>query len=104
MSPQTPYLDPLNSALAAQFAAGPPIQDLSIKRFRAFFEKLQKPDHSIPGVTRTSFTVPFEAGLKTFIFKPDSAAKGDVLPVVFYFHGGGWISGTYVTCHLPKAT
>jgi acetyl esterase len=96
MSPQTPYLDPLNSAFAAQFAAGPSIEDLTIKQFRAFFEKLQKPDHSIPDVTRTSFTVPFEAGLKTFIFKPKSTAKDAILPVIFYLHGGGWISGTYV--------
>jgi acetyl esterase len=89
-----PYLDPLNQALAAEFAAQPPLQDLPIKEFRAFFEKLQHPSHPIPGVTRTNFTVPFEGGVKTFVFKTDDVKKGSILPVVLYLHGGAWISGT----------
>jgi acetyl esterase/lipase len=89
-----PYLDPLNQALAAEFAAQPPLQDLAVKEFRAFFEKLQHPTHSIPGVARTNFNVPFEGGVKTFVFKTHDVKKGSILPVVLYLHGGAWISGT----------
>jgi acetyl esterase len=89
-----PYLDPLNQALADEFAAQPPVQDLTVKAFRALFEKLQHPTHQIPGVTRTNFTIPFEGGVKTFVFTSDDIKKGSVLPVVLYLHGGAWISGS----------
>jgi acetyl esterase len=92
MSMPTPYLDPLNQAVADEFATQPPLQDLSIEQFRKLFEQLQEHTPN-PAVTRTSFTVPFEDGVKTFVFK----AKGmtGTLPVIFFFHGGGWIAGRY---------
>jgi acetyl esterase len=92
MARATPYLDVLNQAFSDEIAKGPPLLPFSPKQFRALFEKLQ--DHEpIPGVTRTSFTVPFEDGVKTFMFKPSNTPKGAVLPVVFYLHGGAWIAG-----------
>jgi acetyl esterase len=92
MALAAPYLDVLNQTFAAEIAKRPPLLPLSPKQFRALFEKLQ--DHEpIPGVTRTSFTVPFEDGVKTFLFKPTNTPKGAVLPVVFYLHGGAWIAG-----------
>ncbi|KAF2872079.1 Alpha/Beta hydrolase protein [Massariosphaeria phaeospora] len=94
MSTPTVYLDPLNQVIADKLATQPPLEDLTIEQFRALLEQLQKHD-PIPGVTRTSVTVPFEDGLKTFIFKP-KGAKG-TLPVIFYFHGGAWISGNVNT-------
>jgi acetyl esterase len=94
LSIMAPYLDPLNQALADEFAAQPPLQDLPVKEFRAFFEKLQNPTHRIPGVTRTNFTVPFEGGVRTFVFKSDGIHERSILPVVLYLHGGAWISGT----------
>jgi acetyl esterase len=92
MTAPTPYLDVLNQAFADELAKQPPIIDLTTEEFRNLFETLQahKPDTS---VTRTSFTVPFEDGVKTFLFKPANTPKGAVLPVVFYFHGGAWIAG-----------
>lgn len=90
MSQPSVYLDPLNQALADQLATQPPIEDLTIEQFRALLEQLQQHD-PIPGVTRTEFTVPFEDGVKTYIFKPDGV-EGN-LPVIFYFHGGAWVSG-----------
>jgi acetyl esterase len=90
MSTPSVYLDPLNQAVADELAGQPPIQDLTVEQFRALFTKLQQHE-PIPGVIRTSFTVPFEDGVKTFIFKP-KGAKGN-LPVILYLHGGGWIAG-----------
>ncbi|KAF2245700.1 alpha/beta-hydrolase [Trematosphaeria pertusa] len=90
MSKTNIYLDPLNQAVADELASEPPIEDLTVKQFRALFKRLQQHD-PIPGVTRTSFTVPFEDGVQAFVFKP-SGARGD-LPVIFYLHGGGWIFG-----------
>ncbi|KAF2117778.1 Alpha/Beta hydrolase protein [Lophiotrema nucula] len=84
-----PYLDPLNQALADQFASQPPIETVPLEQLREEFNELQN-HKTIPGVTRTSFTVPFEDGVKAYVFKANGA-KGD-LPVIFYFHGGGWIT------------
>jgi acetyl esterase len=88
-----PYLDPLNQALVDQFATQPPIENLTPQEFRALFEQLQRRDKPIPGVTRTSLVVPFEDGVKTFVFKKDGVKKSEVLPVVLYLHGGAWIAG-----------
>ena len=91
MATPQPYLDPLNQAFADELATQPPVADQTVEQIREGTEKQQ--EHApIPGVTRTSFTTPFEDGVKTFVFKRDGA-KG-ILPVIFMFHGGGWISGT----------
>jgi acetyl esterase len=87
------YLDPLNQAFADELATQPPIQDLSVQEFRALLEQLQHRDKPVSGVTRTSFTVPFESGVKTFVFKRNDVKKGEVLPVVLYLHGGAFIAG-----------
>jgi acetyl esterase len=94
MPTPTPYLDPLNQAVADQFATQPPLQDLSVEQFRKLFEQLQEHTPN-PAVSRTSFIVPFEDGVKTFVFKAKGATG--ILPVIFYFHGGGWIAGRYGT-------
>jgi len=91
-----PYLDPLNQAFADAFATQPPIEDLSPKEFRVLFEELQRHDKSIPGVTRTSFTVPFESDVEVFVFRKDSVKESDSLPVVLVLHGGAFIAGRYV--------
>ena len=90
MSKSLIYLDPLNQAVADQLVTQPPIEDLTVEQFRALFAQLQQHE-PIPGVTRTKFTVPFEDGVEAFVFKPDGSK--DDLPVIFYIHGGGWISG-----------
>jgi acetyl esterase/lipase len=92
MSTPAPYLDPLNQALADQLATQPALQDLSVSQFRALFEQLQE-HQPVAGVTRTSFTVPGEHGVEAFVFKSNHAAKSN-LPVIFYLHGGAWISGS----------
>ena len=86
------YLDPLNRAFADAAATQPPLESLTVEQFRAEVDLLQQHE-PLPGVTRTEFTVPFEGGVTTYIFKPD-ASRGN-LPVVFLFHGGAWIGGKY---------
>lgn len=86
------YLDPLNQAVADQLATQPPLEDLTTEEVRTFFEKIQQHD-PIPGVTRTSFSVPFESGVEAFVFKADSVSQKDV-PVIFVFHGGAWSVGS----------
>ncbi|KAF2740713.1 hypothetical protein EJ04DRAFT_507736 [Polyplosphaeria fusca] len=91
MSEPIPYLDPLSKALADKIEAGPPIEDLTFEQFRELVEQLQ--EHTpIPDINRASFTVPFEDGVKTFIFKPKGVSG--TLPVILYLHGGGWVAGS----------
>ena len=90
MSTPVPYLDPLNQAFADQLAKQPPLQDLTVEQTRQLLDDLQKHTPN-PNVTRTSFTVPFENGVKTFVFRP-KGVKG-ILPVIFFFHGVGWEIG-----------
>ena len=90
MSSPAVYLDPLNQALADELATQPSTATLGVDQYRALLEKLQ---HHKPNTdaTRTSFTVPFEDGVKTFIFRPKGV--DGTLPVIFFFHGGGWVAG-----------
>lgn len=88
-----PYLDPLSAALAKQFSSQPPIETLSVAEFRAVFDTLQTVTNPIPGVTRTSFTVPFEGGVKAYVFKADDLIDAEKLGVVLYLHGGAFIAG-----------
>src|ERR1700761_7366187 len=89
-----PYLDSANQAFvdAGARAGGPPLQNLSYKDARQVLEGLQK--HTTSGdVGQEEVDVPTSSGsTKCFLYKPASA-KGD-LPVIFYFHGGGWILGS----------
>jgi acetyl esterase len=92
-----PYLDPEDQAFVNEFAASgqPPIQDLGVQEFRKLFDELQQ--HTpIAGVLVTEIKVPFRTkdAVKTFIFRADNAV-GD-LPVIFWLHGGGWVSGKFV--------
>lgn len=90
-----PYLDPLNQAFADAFAKQPPVEDLSPQEFRVLFEELQRHEKTVPGVTRTSFTVPFESGVEVFVFRKDSVKTAESLPVVLVLHGGAFIAGRY---------
>lgn len=91
-----PYLDPVNQTFVNDFAAEgiPPLQDIPIPELRKLVDQLQK--HTpIPGVTETSFKVPFEGRhVEAFLFKPEGA-EGP-LPTILYLHGGGWVFGKYV--------
>lgn len=91
MSKPTPYLDPLNQA--AFEAIGNLPSDITIEELRKKIEEAQAHEE-LGGVTRESFVVTFEDGdITTWIYKPIGHGR-EALPVIFYIHGGGWISGT----------
>ncbi|KAH9904494.1 Alpha/Beta hydrolase protein [Xylariomycetidae sp. FL2044] len=91
VSTSTPYLDPLSAQLVEAAAGSPPLHELTIEQIREAVDGLQSSD-PVPGVERTSFTVPFEGGVKTWMYRP----KGVVgeLPYLFYIHGGAWVAGS----------
>jgi len=90
-----PYLDPQNQGFVDDLAkgGGPPLQDLPYVDARQVLEGFQQHEPA-KDVTREEFDAPVgpTGSVKTFIFKP-TGATGD-LPVIFFFHGGGWILGS----------
>ncbi|KAH8820213.1 Alpha/Beta hydrolase protein [Xylogone sp. PMI_703] len=95
-TPPVTYLDPEDQAFADELSTVtiPSVQE--IHKFRKFLDQLQK--HTpIPGVKVEEIAVPFgddvKDAVKTFIYRPEDAS-GD-LPVIFWFHGGGWVSGNH---------
>jgi acetyl esterase len=103
MTSSAPYLDPVNQIFVDELAKQLPLADASIEDFRAIFETIQE-HKPTSDVTRTSFTIPFEDGVESFIFRPSDAAKKTLVPVVFYFHGGAWIGGRCVQTILSRTS
>lgn len=86
------YLDPQNHALADQLSTLPPLETLTIPDLRKAIDQVSKHTPQ-PGVSVNSFMVPASYGeaVKCYLYKPEHVRED--LPVVFHFHGGGWISG-----------
>jgi hypothetical protein len=99
MSSTTVYLDSLNQALADQFATQPSASTLTVDEYRTFVEQLQK-HKSDTKVTRTSFTVPFEDGVKTLTFRP----KGVEGTLPFFAMSGTDVEIDYVAILAPSCT
>lgn len=94
-SNMAPYLDPINQAAVDALAAEglPPLEDLPLAKLRKVFQQLQQHE-PIPGVSETSFKVPFEGRhVEAVLFKPEDAQEP--LPTIMYLHGGAWIFGEY---------
>jgi acetyl esterase len=100
MENQPFYLDPANQAFVDSQVGGTPPQDETTAEYRKGLEDMQK-HRPIPGVTVTSFIVPFEGGVKTYIFRPKAVKASEPLPAIVYLHGGGWKAGRSV--FLTKA-
>jgi acetyl esterase len=73
---------------------GPPIYTLSVEEARAFLNEVQEwPVAKMPpDVEGRSFPVGPGKDTSVQIVRPKPSPKGP-LPVVMYFHGGGWILG-----------
>jgi acetyl esterase/lipase len=99
MTERQPYLDPLNQKLIDSLPEGPPLEDLSVKEFRAFADSLggQK---LLPGVSRRRVVIPVEGGIPTWIHTPEGSS-GE-LPFIFYIHGGLWQGGRYASSPPPS--
>lgn len=91
---------PLDPALAAVLeplnaAPGPKLHELSPEQARSFFDQMQLPASEIPMAKVEDLQIPGPAGDVTVrIYRPETS--GD-LPVLVYFHGGGWVIGSIET-------
>jgi acetyl esterase/lipase len=78
----------------ADAAAKPPfLYELGPAGARKVLDDIQAPPVAMPEVDEKWLTVPAEAGeVRVRVVRPAGTA-GEVLPVVLYMHGGGWILG-----------
>lgn len=78
---------------AAVAAGGPPIYTLSPEAARKVLDGAQaNPTLPSADIKDTSFPVGPTGSVKIRIVRPANSGKS-VLPVVMYFHGGGWVLG-----------
>ena len=88
-----PALEPVTQQFVDSLAGAPPIYTLSPADARSVLERAQsapvgKPSAQIEDIT---FPVGPTGSVPVRIVRPTGTAQ--VLPVVLYFHGGGWILG-----------
>jgi acetyl esterase len=93
-----PYVDPDCVAFeqqSATLADGASLASVSASQFRQLLKEFQTPAPKHPGIITSHFEVKTSAfgNVKTFLVKPNQSEQD--LPVIFYVHGGGWISGDF---------
>lgn len=94
-----PVLDPVAQAFLDRLAAegGPPIYQLTPAEARAVLERLQAGEVAKMPAEIEERTIPVgprgRAGLR--IVRPEG--RRGMLPGVMYFHGGGWVLGSWRT-------
>ncbi|KPI45616.1 putative alpha/beta hydrolase [Cyphellophora attinorum] len=93
-----PYVDQDCAAFeeqAATLADGASLASVSASQFRQLLKEFQTPAPKHSGITTAHFEVKTSAfgNVKTFLVKPSHSEQD--LPVIFYVHGGGWISGDF---------
>jgi acetyl esterase len=86
-------LEPVTQQLVESLAGEPPIHTLSPAEARSFLERAQSAPVGKPIVRAQELTCPSgPAGpVRLRILRP--GRSNGVLPVVMYFHGGGWVLG-----------
>jgi acetyl esterase len=89
-------LDPQAKALLDQLASldGPKLEDLSPAEAREVFKAFGAM-FPVPEVARTqAFKVPVDGGeIDAHVFWPMGGSETEPLPVLVWFHGGGWTVG-----------
>ena len=86
------YLDPLNQAFADAAAKGDPLYTKTFVEARQILETIQQHEPA-SDIKIEEIKVPTAAGeVTTVLFRP-AATADEILPVIFYTHGGGWILG-----------
>ena len=78
-------------------AGGPPIYTLSPTDARAVLDQLQADDVAMATAEVEPHTIPGGPKGKISITVVRPIGTNGFLPVVMYFHGGGWILGNFVT-------
>jgi acetyl esterase len=74
--------------------SGPPIETLPVEEARRGFELMQSGGRAevAAGVTEDRYCVP-AGDVPVHVVRPANSAGN--LPVIVYFHGGGWVLGSY---------
>lgn len=98
--------DPDTKALLdlIRMAGRPPMETLSAAEARDAFNAgravLASPPEDVAEVRDT--TIPGPSGeIPVRLYRPAGTAASDVLPVVVYFHGGGWVLGDLNSHDVP---
>src|SRR5215471_875142 len=88
-----PVLEPVTQQFVDSLAGAPPIYALSPSDARSVLVRAQSAPVGKPSARIEDLTLPAgpTGSVAVRIFRPASAAG--LLPVVVYFHGGGWILG-----------
>jgi acetyl esterase len=90
-------LDPGLKLVLDQLAAnpGPQLHELPVAQARVFFDQMQLPRPEVKIAEVADRKIPGPAGqLPVRIYRPEGKAP---LPVLVYFHGGGWVIGSLET-------
>jgi acetyl esterase len=90
-------LEPAAQEFARAAAEGPPLHQLGPVAARGVLEELQAGHTARPDVDASWVTVHEEdVEVRARIVRP-SGSSGEVLPVLLYLHGGGWVLGSAAT-------
>lgn len=86
-----PYLDPASQALAS-ITSPEILANLTLPEYLAIFPIAQQHE-KLPGVDRSNFTVPIDGGVELWVYKSEEITGDDLLPYIYFIHGGGWSVG-----------
>ena len=93
-------VEPTTKAFMEKASTGPPVNTLSPQKARAGLSELQAtyPVQKLPAdiVNRTIPGGPNAKEVSITIVRPSNSSN-ETLPVVMYFHGGGWVLGGFNT-------
>lgn len=72
---------------------GKPLYELTPQEARQVLLSVQSEEQDLPQTNVDKFSIPLENGreMPMVIVRPDDV--DDMLPVIFYIHGGGWVMG-----------
>jgi acetyl esterase len=85
--------DPVTRAFVAEVAAAPQPHELTLEAARQSLVDLQASTAPLPHVTAVDWTIPAEPiGHSALRIVRPAGVEGE-LPVIMYFHGGGWVLG-----------
>ena len=92
-------LEPAAQAVADALEAGggPPLYTLSPEAARAVLDQAQAGDVALAPATIEERTIPVGPSGQVAITIVRPAGAAEVLPVVIYIHGGGWVLGNFAT-------
>ncbi|KAI8149107.1 Alpha/Beta hydrolase protein [Fennellomyces sp. T-0311] len=101
MAPNTVKLDPVYAAACEEAKKRPKIDESMIPYFpemnKSMDESFKKKLHTLPKVIEKDKTVTYNGTeLQLTLFRP-LETENELLPVVIFYHGGGWVFGSKYT-------